>query len=361
MPHKNLRPENQLPQINQQDTSSLSQLQQQFNSKVKEIDTLKAQVAERTSILEEARQRVQQEIHPLVQELVQQRVAYVKMLDHAYYLDVLHQQERKKLANLIRNLVHGLIKNNGMEELTELHQRYVQHSIEEEEHRQQGGQAKEEAQQKLKSLLGLELEAEDMESLEAFQAKLDQQMREEQEKREAHQQKRQKSKAQLAKEQKAKADLQNISKASRRLYTNLAKLLHPDKEQDPEVRVWKEEAMKKVTIAYHQDDFYELLRLQMEFMHEQEQHLDQLPEEQLTYYIQLLNEQLKELQEGQSNFFFSPDGRLFHNFGGSPKLMEAKFRQAKNAIRAEIQQLQYSISDFQDPHRLQAYLKDMEI
>ncbi|MFC6999003.1 hypothetical protein [Rufibacter roseus] len=360
MDKKSSTPENQLPQIKQKETSSLTQLQQQFNSRITEIDTLKAQIAERNTIVEEARARVQKEIHPLVQKLVQQRVRYVHMLDEAFDQDFLPKQEKMKLAHLIKDLAHALLKNNGIEELKTLHDKYVRISYKEET-QQNSAQAREEAQQTLKKMLGIELGHDDMDSLEALQARLDKQMLEEQQKREQQQASRQKSKAQLAKEEKMKVELQSISKATRKLYTTLVKLLHPDKEQDPTARIWKEEAMKKVTIAYNQDDFYELLRLQMEFMHEQEQHLDQVPEEQLTYYIQLLKEQIRELQEEQSNFFFSPEGRLYNNFGGSPKQMEAKFRKAKNAIREEIQQLQYSITEFQDPKQLREYLKGLEL
>ncbi|MBA9075384.1 J domain-containing protein [Rufibacter quisquiliarum] len=348
-----------LPQIQQKEKASLSKLQQQFNSKVKKIDKLKADLAERVRVLDEIRARVQQEIHPLVQELVQQRVAYVKMLDQMCGQDFFRKKEKEKLGYLIEDLSYSLIHTYGVEEMKEYFDKYAETTFEEEEELADA-EAKEMTQTLLKNLLGLDVDLKDLDDFGTLQEKLEGQMREEQQKREAQQKKRQKTKAQLAKEEKAKTELQNISKATRRLYTDLVKLLHPDKEQDPAAKAWKEEAMKKVTTAYNQDDFFELLRLQMEFMHEQELHLDRIPEEQLKYFVKLLNEQIRELQEEQSSYFYGPDAQLFYQFGGLPKQMEAKFNRAKKEIQAEIKQLQLDTLEFQDPQFLRQYLKDLK-
>lgn len=46
------------------------------------------------------------------------------------------------------------------------------------------------------------------------------------------------------------------------LYKKLVKLIHPDREQDEKVKALKEEAMKKLTVAYENRDLMELMRLE---------------------------------------------------------------------------------------------------
>ncbi|MBC3541006.1 J domain-containing protein [Rufibacter sediminis] len=344
-----------LPQFTPQPKATLSELQQQFNASIQTIDHLKSQLAERARIIELARARVQKEVQPLVREMVARRVKLVQLLDETYLREELPRLEKEKLAEFIREQAAALVHQYDADELAELLHRYT--APPETAPASPPDAIKTETQNLLKNVLGLDVNLEDLSNLEAFQAKLEQQMQEEQERREAQRTHRQKSKAQLAKEAKLKAQLESISKASRRLYTTLAKLLHPDRERDATARIWKEEAMKKVTIAYHQDDFFELLRLQMEFMHEQEQLLTQVPEDQLTYYVQLLQEQIQEMEDEHSNYYMGPDAQLYQEFGGTPKQMETKFRSAKKGLREEIQHLDYALSDFSDPASVRDFLK----
>ncbi|MEZ4799962.1 MAG: J domain-containing protein [Flavobacteriales bacterium] len=49
------------------------------------------------------------------------------------------------------------------------------------------------------------------------------------------------------------------------LYKKLVKLIHPDRERDEKIRAQKEEAMKKLTVAYEKRDLMELMRLEAEW------------------------------------------------------------------------------------------------
>ncbi|GGK86501.1 J domain-containing protein [Rufibacter glacialis] len=345
--------ETHLPQFVPQAKATLSELQHQFNASIQTIDHLKTKLAKRAKVIETARVRVQKEVQPLVQEMVARRMALVYLLDETLHQEDLPRLEKEKLTAFVKDQASTLVHHYGAEELTSLLHRYQEPAPASAAE----AQVKAETQHLLKNVLGLEVNLQDLSDLEAFQARLDQQMQEEQEKREAQRAHRQKAKAQQAQAAKAKAQLQNISKASRRLYTTLAKLLHPDREQDPHARIWKEEAMKKVTLAYHQDDFFELFRLQLEFMQEQEQVLTQVPEEQLTYYVHLLEEQIKEMEDEHSTYYMGPDAHLFHEFGGTPKQMETKFRSAKKGLREEIEQLDFALADFKDPVAVREFLK----
>jgi hypothetical protein len=345
----------QVPQFTPKTASSLSQLQAQFNASIQTIDVLKAQVAEQEQIAEQARVRVQKEVQPLVREMVARRVDLVHLLDQAYQEQDLSRLEQESLAAFIKTQAQTLVHHYEAQEVAE-----VLHRYETPIPVPPPKGAQKETQQLLKDVLGVDFNPEDFSDLAAFQARLDQQMQEEQDKREAQRTNRQKAKAQQSQAAKVKVELESISKASRRLYTTLAKLLHPDKEMDPTARLWKEEAMKQVTIAYHHDDFFELLRLQMEFMHEQEHVLQAVPEEQLHYYVRLLQEQIQELEEKRSSYFIGPQAELLRGFGGTPKQMDAKFRSAKKGLKEEIRQIEYALQDFKDPRALRDFLKGLK-
>ncbi|MGV3539430.1 MAG: J domain-containing protein [Rufibacter sp.] len=344
-----------VPQFLPQEKESPSQLQKEFNVHVQTIDHLKNRLKERAMVTETIKIRFQKEIEPLVRQMVAKRMELVQLLDTAYGQNNFPQLEQEKLASFIKSQASALVQQYAVPEMAELLSKYTNPSP-----RNPGAPAKKETQQLLKHVLGLEVELQDMADVEALQARLDQQMQEEQNRREAQRAQRQQYLAHQTKVTRAKQELQEISKASRKLYTTLAKLLHPDTEREETARLWKEEAMKKVTIAYHQDDFFELLRLQMEFMHGQEQVLAQVPEDQLTYYVRLLREQIEELEDAQGTYFLGPDAKLYQEFGGTPKQIEAKFRAAKKTLKEEIAQVTAATREFEDPAILRTFLKQVE-
>jgi hypothetical protein len=104
-------------------------------------------------------------------------------------------------------------------------------------------------------------------------------------------------KRRLSKAEKArKAFEQSKQKQLKSIYITLAKLLHPDTEPDPVLALEKQEYMKLVTQAYQAKDFTGLLRLELEFVHKEAAHLEQLAENRLAMYNEVLQEQLKHLR-----------------------------------------------------------------
>ena len=114
-----------------------------------------------------------------------------------------------------------------------------------------------------------------------------------------------KSKKQIEKElqkelaQKEKENLKNKSLKS--IYINLAKLLHPDTETDEETKLFKEEIMKKITIAYNNKDIFTLLKLEMEWIKKEEKNLNNIPTSTIKLYNEILLEQIKELENNIEN------------------------------------------------------------
>lgn len=341
------------PQISSPGQRQLSELQQQFNQKVAQIEQLKQELAGRRSSMEQAQKRIEKELRPIIMQQLEKRVDLVQLLDEAFALPLFSFREKEKLAFLIADIAFDLIAQYERQDLVPLHDRYAAVPYAE-----RLAQPAEDLEEHEEAIPDAEqgIDEEDLDEFERLQAQLDREQ-EERERAKQNRQKGRKTKAQQQKEEQAKAELRNISKASRRVYTNLAKQLHPDKEQDETKRAWKEEAMKRVTQAYHHDDFFELLRLQMEFMQQQGMALEKLPDEQLQYYVKLLDDQVGELQAELNTFIFGPDATFYDQFCGSQKQMDQKFKRAKESLMYELEQLKQNLRVLQDPVQIKVLLK----
>lgn len=340
------------PQIGNPDQRTLSELQQQFNQKVEQIDQLKQEIALRNTSVQQAQKRIEKELRPIIEKQLGKRVELVKLLDEAYAFSLFSFREKEKLAWLIADIAYELIVKYERQDMLEYHDKYAELSFEERIAAAEGPDKTIEEDESAAYDM-----PDDLDDYERIQAKLDQE-KEQREQEKQNRQRTRKTKAQLKKEAQAKAELHNISKASRRVYTELAKQLHPDKEQDETARAWKEEAMKRVTQAYHQDDFFELLRLQMEFLQEQGQALDKLPDDHLQYYVQLLTDQVDELKAELSHFTTGPDAVFYNQFCGTPKQMDQKFKVAKEDLNLELDRLKQNVRTLQnDPQMIKVILK----
>lgn len=75
------------------------------------------------------------------------------------------------------------------------------------------------------------------------------------------------------------------------LFRQLAKVFHPDKEPLEHLKEEKTSLMKKITVAYENQDLYGLLKLEKEHMGPRE-----FTEDKLELYIKHINNRLKELK-----------------------------------------------------------------
>ncbi len=90
------------------------------------------------------------------------------------------------------------------------------------------------------------------------------------------------------------------------LYRQLAKLLHPDLEQDPGLRAEKETDMKELTTAHKQRDLHTLLRLELKWIAHEDARIDQLTDTKLAIYNQVLREQLQDLRRQVDSLHYEP-------------------------------------------------------
>jgi hypothetical protein len=103
------------------------------------------------------------------------------------------------------------------------------------------------------------------------------------------------------------------------IYKQLARVLHPDFERDAERQREKVELMQELTEAYRQNDLHTLLRLEMQWIENESGNIDQLTEEKLGIYIEVLAGQVQGLERRLQDLIFHPRYRpiVLRNFGRS--------------------------------------------
>jgi hypothetical protein len=96
------------------------------------------------------------------------------------------------------------------------------------------------------------------------------------------------------------------SKTIASIYRRLARVLHPDLEQDPVRRQSKLTLMQDLTAAYRANDLHTLLRLELEWIHREESDLDRLTDERVGVYNHILKEQVDDLEMEIEQLPFHP-------------------------------------------------------
>lgn len=107
-------------------------------------------------------------------------------------------------------------------------------------------------------------------------------------------------------ELKRKMQEEQTQKSIRTIYMELVKELHPDREQDEEVRAIKEEQMKQLTEAYKNKDLSALLTMQITWLQESVKVTPgELSDVVLKGYNKVLKTQLAKLEEEQRMNIYS--------------------------------------------------------
>lgn len=104
------------------------------------------------------------------------------------------------------------------------------------------------------------------------------------------------TKSQLERERKQQAVEEAKQRDLKTLYKQLAKVLHPDLETNPDLRANKEEWMKRLTSAYAAGDLRELLRIELEWLGEESSNLAAAGDEKLKVYSLILKEQIDDVK-----------------------------------------------------------------
>lgn len=144
------------------------------------------------------------------------------------------------------------------------------------------------------------------------------------------------------------------------IYKQLAKLFHPDLEQDEERKLEKEILMKELTVAYEAKNLHALLTLELRWIHRENEHLETLTEEKLAVYLQILKEQAQELEYEKNELIQHPQyAVLLNEFGWDVKRFPLQTVQ-KHLVETEerVENFKNNIEDFKSAYALR-YIKQM--
>ncbi|MCF2444888.1 hypothetical protein L0657_13050 [Dyadobacter sp. CY345] len=331
----------------------LNKRQKEFNQLSERIEQLDKVIPELRNTYELLIDRVQKEYNPIVMEYQEFRVELVKHLDRMYEKDLYRKAYLTKLAYLISEISFDLIVNYKFEELLPLFNKYSEVDFETalRELKKADSQLIEtkflaEENEVTEEDIFHELEPEEQERIKA-------ELRAEKVK--VHQEEAKQARQILQK--------QKTTKSVRKVYMDLVKAFHPDRETDEDEKLRKTEIMQKVTQTYQENNLLELLKLQIEFERIDQDHLENLGKEQLTYYNLVLKEQVEELEKEKLEI----QQQISYLCGLKPEHVNAmttvvvKFNTNINEVKAEIKEIKYTLKKWKEPSLLKAFLKTYEI
>ena len=144
------------------------------------------------------------------------------------------------------------------------------------------------------------------------------------------------------------------------IYKQLAKLFHPDLEQDIEKKADKEILMQQLTAAYEAKNLHALLTLELKWIHKENEHLETLTDEKLAVYLKILKEQAQQLEDEKREIIYQPNySVLAQTFGiGVQKYPVETVQIHLNEVRVTAEHFKLSLADFSSDYALR-YIKQM--
>lgn len=341
-----------LPQFVETKKKKLNREEKFFNSRINTIKELKEKIGKANEALEEFQRLGQKELAPVAQKIHNEKVKFLKILDKSYDLKYFRKKEKEKIAYLILEEIEEI----GLEDefLDELENKYRVLLY---------GESKAEE---------IDEEDEDEDEDNDFNHHNQKDMFNEffkflsgEEERDKKQSNRKKTANQIKAEEKKQAEEKKLSKTTRTLYTELVKVLHPDKEPDEDKRLQKTEIMKKVTEAYKNDDYFELMKLQIEYLEGVGgKDIKDVSKDTLKQYNKILLEQKKalELEWSMLTNPFSPFGIMIENCVKNISYLHYKIKTDKSQMNSLQKKLANNNKLFeQDKKNLREYLKSVEL
>lgn len=292
----------------------LSKAQREFNTLTDRIRKLRADLTEWQAWLQDFAEHWTRDMEPALNAVDRVQRELVLRIDtllcHPPTGLKLTRRQQQTLSRYLLSLVDELLAVDASDaELEALHDRHSDISLEEQREMECDF-----TQSMLGDMFGEDVvatfEGNDSESLlRHAQEKLAESARAEEAQREQRAAERATKRgkptaAERATERKADAAKQ-ASLSLREIFRKLVSVLHPDREADGAERERKTALMKRVNLAYQNEDLLELLSLQIEIEQIDGEHLAALPEQRLRHYNHVLKEQVRTL-EGERDALAAP-------------------------------------------------------
>jgi hypothetical protein len=134
------------------------------------------------------------------------------------------------------------------------------------------------------------------------------------------------------------------------IYKQLARLLHPDLEQDADLRVHKEALMKRVTVAYQAGDLHTLLSLELEWLQGEGQDVGRLTDKKIAVYNEVLRDQIAALEDERTMLLGHPRYHVLHKYFAGPKDVKLKrMRLLSSDIKLDCERLKAYVGGLAEP------------
>ena len=337
-----------------------SKEQKRFNSYLQKIKKLKDQIELSRELALEMSRLMHDEVRPVEEKMNNAWKTLIIDLDRSMFADKLTPKQYDKYESIVFEEADSYMATCRVDaEIQAIFDKYSPESFDDIKTQGQE-QGKEFLIEMLRNQMGVDIDPEDIEDVtDPFNnPKVFEKLREAQEKHKAHTEdqaekraefeaNRPKSDKQIQKEERRKAAESAISKTTKQIYMDLVKNFHPDTEQDEEKRLWKTEIMQKITLAYGEDDYIQLLELQMTLLEDRDNAVEKFDDKQLRYFNDALKQQVDEL-EMQLNMNSPAMNPMFH---GAELFSLNRDQMLRNVNK--------QVKDFQ--HNLKAYRNNAEV
>ena len=311
--------------------AQLSKSQMQFNRLTKRIETLEKSIVQETNKCEDLFAYFNEKIHPIIIKAANKRMELAMVMGNVSYKYKFGKNQLQGIKEVILDLCDKAFEQiEPTPEQEEFYNNWSETTYQEElENREQD--TKDDLFGFMNEMFGMDLDPsmdlENEEDLEKLQEKMNEKFNE----FEQPEKRKKKTKKQLEREALQKAEEIQKNKSIRSIYITLAKVLHPDTEIDPQQKAQKEELMKQVTVAFEEKDLTTLLKLELEWVHQENEHLEKLTEDKLNIYIGALKQQVAELEEKKYSISRNP-----RYYAISPVLRYGEKR-AKSYLKEDVQ------------------------
>jgi hypothetical protein len=348
---------------------TLSKAQKQFNALIKKIDAQKKLLTEWKETLPVYQKKVAEEYEVLTDTYDVHRIELARLLDRAHDDSLFKKRDKDKIRHIISDITEALVHDHS-EAVKDLYNKYnhADYDTEAEEFDALAGDFMKAMAQ---DLFDLDIPDDvDMRSPEKMQAVLQEKMREKMaNEAEQHRQaqenisKRKKTPKQLEREAKQEQEAENISKSIQEVYRKLVRTLHPDREQDDNERERKTELMQRVNTAYGKKDLLQLLELQLEIEQIDQSQLNNIAEDRLKYFNQILKEQLDELVQEitEIEFPFKMNMSFPSHMPLHPSVMMRHLQIDIQSLKNDVRRLKADVDLFKDFAYLKRWLRDFKV
>lgn len=342
----------------------LSPAQKKFNATIKKIEKQKQLLAVWQETLPRYQQLVAEKFAPLRQTYGEHQVEMVHLLDGHHGDKRFSRQQKKKIAQLIRELCSELINALEREDLKPLYNKYSETDFDTED-QEVSALASDFMKSMLEFELGIEIddEAIDVNSPEKIAAFMQEKLEERQRQAEERRGRRKKTEKQLQKEARLQEEEARLGKSIQAVYRQLVTALHPDREQDPVERGRKTELMQRVTVAYGKKDLLQLLELQLAVEQIDQSKINTIADDRLQHYNRILQGQLEQLmlEVAEIEFMLKQQAGFAPYDHLSPQRLIQLVHEDIERLHEEIARIRQDLIAFQKVNHLKIWLKEYRI